>query len=95
MVFVFGRFYSDVDFVCFNHQVEISPLANAVESMVTKIKEIRERTVAAEQNAEQLNPLSMILNGVIDAAVMGGIAVYEEVSYSGWLNLALFVGPLH
>lgn len=26
------------------------------------------------------SPLSMLLNGVIDAAVMGGIAVYEKVS---------------
>ena len=26
-----------------------------------------------------LNPLSMLLNGVIDAAVMGGISNYEKV----------------
>ena len=29
-----------------------------------------------------LNPLSMLLNGVIDAAVMGGISNYEKVYYS-------------
>ena len=70
-------------------QVEISPLSNAVESMVTKNKEIRERTIGAEKNSEQLNPLSMILNGVIDAAVMGGLAVYEEVCDIYWQYLCV------
>lgn len=29
--------------------------------------------------SQSINPLSMILNGVIDAAVMGGTAKYQEV----------------
>ena len=28
-----------------------------------------------------INPLSMLLNGVIDAAVMGGISNYEKVIF--------------
>ncbi|XP_065175778.1 dedicator of cytokinesis protein 1-like isoform X2 [Sycon ciliatum] len=61
---------------------DISPLANAVECIALKNREIRECKTRAEKNAEQLNPLSMILNGVIDAAVMGGLAVYEEAFLS-------------
>lgn len=30
--------------------------------------------------ALQLNPLSMKINGIVDAAVMGGVTNYEEVS---------------
>lgn len=67
-------------FLCFFHQVEISPVLNAVETVESKNKEL-ERIIArlSADKSQSVNPLSMILNGVIDAAVMGGIAKYEEV----------------
>ena len=35
-----------------------------------------------------INPLSMLLNGVIDAAVMGGISNYEKVSVLCYFSLS-------
>ena len=62
-------------------QVEISPVLNAVETVESKNKELdRIITRLASDRTQSINPLSMILNGIIDAAVMGGIAKYEEVS---------------
>lgn len=64
----------------FFFQVEISPLQNAVETVESKNKELdRIITNLSSDRAQSINPLSMILNGIIDAAVMGGIAKYEEV----------------
>lgn len=61
-------------------QVEISPLLNAVETVESKNKELdRIITNLSSDRTQSINPLSMILNGIIDAAVMGGIAKYEEV----------------
>lgn len=61
-------------------QVEISPLLNAVETVESKNKELdRIITNLSSDRSQSINPLSMILNGIIDAAVMGGIAKYEEV----------------
>ena len=47
--------------------------------MVSKNKELRTLAMRAEKNSAQLNPLSMALNGVLDAAVQGGLANYETV----------------
>lgn len=61
-------------------QVEISPLLNAVETVESKNRELdRIITNLSSDRSQSINPLSMILNGIIDAAVMGGIAKYEEV----------------
>ena len=61
-------------------QIEISPLQNAVETVQSKNKELdRIITNLSSDTTQSINPLSMILNGIIDAAVMGGIAKYEEV----------------
>ena len=49
--------------------------------MESKNKELeRIITRLSSDRSQSINPLSMILNGIIDAAVMGGIAKYEEVS---------------
>lgn len=58
-------------------------MLNAVETVESKNKEL-ERIIArlSADKSQSVNPLSMILNGVIDAAVMGGIAKYEEVRYT-------------
>ena len=55
-------------------------MLNAVETVESKNKELG-RIIArlSADKTQSINPLSMILNGVIDAAVMGGIAKYEEV----------------
>ena len=68
----------------FFFQIEISPLQNAVETVESKNKELdRIITNLSSDTTQSINPLSMILNGIIDAAVMGGIAKYEEV----WTHL--------
>ncbi len=54
----------------------------AVETVSSKIKEIQKVTSSLESNPSfNVNPLSMLLKGVIDAVVMGGIANYEKVCY--------------
>ncbi|XP_078730963.1 dedicator of cytokinesis protein 3 isoform X3 [Lampetra fluviatilis] len=61
---------------------EMSPLENAIEAVENKNTELRlligqYRT----QPPHNLNPLSMCLNGVINAAVNGGIARYQEAFF--------------
>uniref|UniRef100_A0A672S5T2 Dedicator of cytokinesis 4 n=1 Tax=Sinocyclocheilus grahami TaxID=75366 RepID=A0A672S5T2_SINGR len=60
--------------------VEMSPLENASE--VIENKTLQLRTLIAQCQMRQMlniNPLTMCLNGVIDAAVNGGLARYQEV----------------
>lgn len=63
-------------------QIEVSPLENAIYVVENKNQELR--TLISQYQHKQLhgniNLLSMCLNGVIDAAVNGGIARYQEVS---------------
>lgn len=65
-------------------QTVISPLENAIETM-TKTNE----KIMSEINRHQsdpslpINPLSMLLNGIVDPAVMGGFAKYETVRTRG------------
>ena len=62
-------------------QFELSPIENALETMRSKNKEIQSMIGRYRADAKaNLNPLSMLLNGVIDAAVMGGISNYEKVN---------------
>ena len=59
----------------------MSPLENAIYVVENKTQELR--TLISQYQHRQhhgnINPLSMCLNGVIDAAVNGGIARYQEV----------------
>lgn len=59
----------------------MSPLENAISVVENKNQELR--TLISQYQHKQLhgniNLLSMCLNGVIDAAVNGGIARYQEV----------------
>ena len=61
--------------------MEVSPLENAISVVENKNQELR--TLISQYQHKQLhgniNLLSMTLNGVIDAAVNGGIARYQEV----------------
>lgn len=61
-------------------QEEISPLEIAVETMQLtneKISSMVQRHLS-DPNLP-INPLSMLLNGIVDPAVMGGFANYEKV----------------
>ena len=61
-------------------QEEISPLENAMETMQLTNEKIS-NMVQRHLNDSNLpiNPLSMLLNGIVDPAVMGGFAKYEKV----------------
>lgn len=61
-------------------QEEISPLENAMETMQVTNEKISSM-VQRHLNDPNLpiNPLSMLLNGIVDPAVMGGFANYEKV----------------
>ncbi|XP_041966615.1 dedicator of cytokinesis protein 4 isoform X2 [Alosa sapidissima] len=63
--------------------VEMSPLENATE--VIENKNLQLRTLIAQCQTRQMqnsNPLTMCLNGVIDAAVNGGLARYQEAFFA-------------
>lgn len=69
-------------------QVEVSPLENAIQVVENKNQELR-ALISQYQHKQvhgNINLLSMCLNGVIDAAVNGGIARYQEVSWGLRLN---------
>uniref|UniRef100_A0A665TKP1 Dedicator of cytokinesis 3 n=1 Tax=Echeneis naucrates TaxID=173247 RepID=A0A665TKP1_ECHNA len=63
--------------------VEVSPLENAIYVVENKTQELR--TLISQYQHRQhhgnINPLSMCLNGVIDAAVNGGIGRYQEAFF--------------
>ncbi|NWY07698.1 DOCK2 protein, partial [Nothoprocta ornata] len=60
----------------------ISPLENAIETM-TRTNEKILSEINRHQNDPSLpvNPLSMLLNGIVDPAVMGGFAKYETAFF--------------
>ncbi|XP_030629626.1 dedicator of cytokinesis protein 1 [Chanos chanos] len=62
---------------------EISPLENAIETMQTTNEKIN-NMVQRHLNDPNLpiNPLSMLLNGIVDPAVMGGFANYEKAFFT-------------
>ena len=63
---------------CYILQFEVSPLENAIESLESvnqKLKSLIDQH-RAEANL-RVDPLGMVLNGVVDAAVNGGIANYR------------------
>eukprot|EP00079_Xenopus_tropicalis_P018742 XP_004920924.3 PREDICTED: dedicator of cytokinesis protein 4-like [Xenopus tropicalis] len=66
----------------FFFQVEMSPLENAIEVLENKNQQLR--TLISQCQARQMqniNPLTMCLNGVIDAAVNGGVSRYQEAFF--------------
>ncbi|XP_023601762.1 dedicator of cytokinesis protein 3 [Myotis lucifugus] len=63
--------------------VEVSPLENAIQVVENKNQELR-ALIGQYQHKQvhgNINLLSMCLNGVIDAAVNGGIARYQEAFF--------------
>ncbi|MBN3290076.1 DOCK1 protein, partial [Polypterus senegalus] len=63
--------------------IEISPLENAIETMQLTNDKIN-TMVQQHLNDPNLpiNPLSMLLNGIVDPAVMGGFANYEKAFFT-------------
>lgn len=64
-------------------QTTLSPLENAIETMESTNEKIL--TMINQYQADwslPINPLSMLLNGIVDPAVMGGFAKYEKVKES-------------
>lgn len=64
-------------------QTTISPLENAIETMSLTNEKIL-AMINQYQSDENLpiNPLSMLLNGIVDPAVMGGFAKYETAFFT-------------
>uniref|UniRef100_A0A8D2Q3K9 Dedicator of cytokinesis 2 n=1 Tax=Varanus komodoensis TaxID=61221 RepID=A0A8D2Q3K9_VARKO len=64
-------------------ETTISPLENAIETMSMTNEKIL-ATINQYQNDESLpiNNLSMLLNGIVDPAVMGGFAKYETAFFT-------------
>jgi len=62
--------------------VELAPLEVAIETVETKNSELSSMIdeYSNASNSKDINPLSMLLNGVIDAAVQGGTEQYKKVS---------------
>ncbi|XP_064916111.1 dedicator of cytokinesis protein 2-like isoform X3 [Columba livia] len=60
----------------------ISPLENAIETMMkTNEKIMSEINRHQSDPSLPINPLSMLLNGIVDPAVMGGFAKYETAFF--------------
>lgn len=73
-------------------QTTLSPLENAIETMDSTNEKIL--TMINQYQADwslPINPLSMLLNGIVDPAVMGGFAKYEKVNCP--VTRCVFVGP--
>uniref|UniRef100_A0A663N0P7 Dedicator of cytokinesis protein 4 n=1 Tax=Athene cunicularia TaxID=194338 RepID=A0A663N0P7_ATHCN len=62
--------------------VEMSPLENATEVLENKNQQLRTLISQCQtRQMQNINPLTMCLNGVIDAAVNGGVARYQEAFF--------------
>ncbi|XP_023606769.1 LOW QUALITY PROTEIN: dedicator of cytokinesis protein 4 [Myotis lucifugus] len=62
--------------------VEMTPLENAIEVLENKNQQLK--TLISQCRTRQMqniNPLTMCLNGVIDAAVNGGVSRYQEAFF--------------
>ena len=63
-------------------EVEVSPIQNAVADIEAKNVSLVALTAQAARDAGQLGPLSLLLNGIIDAAVNGGTRIYTQLFLS-------------
>lgn len=68
---------------CSLSQEEISPLENAIETMELTNERISNSVQQhAWDRSLSVHPLSMLLSGIVDPAVMGGYSNYEKVSWA-------------
>ena len=64
--------------------VEFTPFQTAINNLVQKNGELSKTIETLENDpAKSTNAISMELNGVLDAAVMGGVAKYREAFFDG------------
>uniref|UniRef100_A0A8C9UB20 Dedicator of cytokinesis 4 n=1 Tax=Scleropages formosus TaxID=113540 RepID=A0A8C9UB20_SCLFO len=62
--------------------MEVSPLENAIEVLENKNLQLRGLIAQCQaRHPHSVSPLTMCLNGVIDAAVNGGLARYQEAFF--------------
>eukprot|EP00800_Vazella_pourtalesii_P011037 TRINITY_DN2667_c1_g1_i1.p1 TRINITY_DN2667_c1_g1~~TRINITY_DN2667_c1_g1_i1.p1 ORF type:complete len:1797 (+),score=87.02 TRINITY_DN2667_c1_g1_i1:526-5391(+) len=62
---------------------DVSPLEYALETVESSSMELKELISSIKSgNAQYINQLSMRLNGIIDAAVMGGLKNYEDAFFT-------------
>uniref|UniRef100_A0A8B9GRP0 Dedicator of cytokinesis 2 n=1 Tax=Astyanax mexicanus TaxID=7994 RepID=A0A8B9GRP0_ASTMX len=64
-------------------ETTVSPLENAIETMGNTNEKIL--TMINQYQCDEtlpINPLSMLLNGIVDPAVMGGFAKYEKAFFT-------------
>lgn len=63
---------------------ELSPIEFACESITNKNRELKHLITqySSESKHLNINPLSMMLQGIIDAAVMGGISKYQDAFFT-------------
>ena len=67
--------------------IQLNPIELALDTVTKKNKQLRHLVGQYSTNPEKsLSTLTMTLNGVIDAAVNGGITKYQEVSLEGYLG---------
>lgn len=63
-------------------EVVLTPIENAIDAIIAKTGELKDMTAkvagGTTANPVDANPLSMCLNGIIDAAVNGGTKLYIE-----------------
>lgn len=65
-------------------QRELSPIENAINTVTSKTRELQRSVEELQENEKgNINPLSMQLKGVIDAAVNGGVTNYQRVRIVG------------
>ncbi|EGW09299.1 Dedicator of cytokinesis protein 4 [Cricetulus griseus] len=63
-------------------KVEMSPLENAIEVLENKNQQLKALISQCQtRQMQNINPLTMCLNGVIDAAVNGGVSRYQEAFF--------------
>ncbi|KAK6633076.1 hypothetical protein RUM43_012819 [Polyplax serrata] len=61
----------------------MSPIETAIETMKSSNNSLRELIISYDaDHSLPLHPLSMKLHGIVDAAVMGGIANYEKAFFA-------------
>ena len=65
----------------------LSPIENAIEVMNTKNQELKDliKRYIASPNLE-LKPFTMKVHGIVDAAVQGGVSVYEKVGFNNTIK---------
>ncbi|KAJ6242304.1 dedicator of cytokinesis [Anaeramoeba flamelloides] len=64
--------------------VEVSPISNAINSVKEKNRDLKNKIDYYEEmkgQVQNVNPLTMALNGIIDAAVNGGIGLYCDAFF--------------